>query len=226
MAIGAKSARCSNPLWALPDALAGCAAGPHPDLSARRAQLLVQALPAALPKLPELEQALFQPPAAQLPVTLAVKGGLADHDDLAALCEVDDGSNATLCVGLTQAMHTPFPVGEEALTLSGINRFLLDLLVYNLDRLVPESLGLSVRRDKGDSDTTMTKLSASRKRLRPDGQLRSRDGKRLLFRWEEKGAGASLDDAVEDLKRESCTLSVYFCGRLRTCIARQDQKPS
>ena len=226
VAIGAKSARCSNPLWALPDALAGCAAGPHPDLSARRAQLLVQALPAALPKLPELEQALFQPPAAKLPVTLAVKGGLADHDDLAALCEVDDGSNATLCVGLTQAMHTPFPVGEEALTLSGINRFLLDLLVYNLDRLVPESLGLSVRRDKGDSDTTMTKLSASRKSLRPDGQLRSRDGKRLLFKWEEKGAGASLDDAVEDLKRESCTLSVYFCGRLRTCIARQDQKPS
>ena len=97
--------------------------------------------------------------------------------------------------------------------MSGINRCLLDLLVHTLDKLAPESLGLSVRRDKGDSDSTMTKLSASRKNLRPDGQLRSRDGKRLLFKWEEKGAGASLDDAVEDLKRESCSLSVYFCGR-------------
>ena len=109
--------------------------------------------------------------------------------------------------------------------MSGINRFLLDLLVYTLDRLVPESLGLSVLRDKGDSDSTMTRLSASRKSLRPDGQLRSRDGKRLLFKWEEKGAGASLDDAVEDLKRESCSLSVYFCGRMDTCEARQNQKP-
>ena len=136
------------------------------------------------------------------------------------------GSCATLCVGLTHAMHTPFPVGEGALTLSGINRFLLDLLVYNLDRLVPESLGLSVRRNKGDADSAMTKLSASRKSLRPAGQLRSRDGKRLLFKWEEKGAGASLDDAVEDLKRGSCSLSVYFCGRINTYIARPNQKPS
>ena len=185
----------------------------------------MQALPAALPKLQELQQALFQPPAAKLPVTAAAKGGLADHDDLAELCEVDDGSCATLCVGLTQAMQFPFPVGEEALTMSGINRFLLDLLVYTLDRLVPESLGLSVLRDKGDSDSTMTRLSASRKSLRPDGQLRSRDGKRLLFKWEEKGAGASLDDAVHDLKGESCSLSVYFCGRMDTVKARQNQKP-
>ena len=185
----------------------------------------MQALPAALPKLQELQQALFQPPAAKLPVTAAAKGGLADHDDLAELCEVDDGSCATLCVGLTQAMQFPFPVGEEALTMSGINRFLLDLLVYTLDRLVPESLGLSVLRDKGDSDSTMTRLSASRKSLRPDGQLRSRDGKRLLFKWEEKGAGASLDDAVLDLKGEPCSLSVYFCGGMDTVKARQNQKP-
>ena len=100
-------------------------------------------------------------------------------------------------------MHTPFPVGKQALTLSGINRFLLDLLVFNLDRLVPEPLGLSVQRDKGDSDSTMIKLSASRRSLHPDGQLRSRDRKRLLFKWEEKGAGVSLDDAVDDLKSET-----------------------
>ena len=165
-------------------------------------------------------------PWAQGPVTAAVKGGLADHDALAALCQGDNGSCATLCVGLTQAMHTPFPVGEEALTMSGINRFLLDLLVFSLERLVQEPLGLSVLRDKGVSDSTMTRLSASRKSLCPDGQLRSRDGKRLLFKWEEKGAGASLDDAVEDLKSDFSSLSVYFCGRMDTCIALKNQKPS
>ena len=186
---------------------------------------LVQAPLSCLPGLQELEGVLFQTPAAKLPVIAAVKGGLADHNALAALCEVDDGSFATLSVGLSQAMHTPFPVGEEAMTLSGINRFLLDLLVFYLDRLVPAPLGLSVQRDKGDSDSTMTRLSASRRSLRPAGQLRSRDGKRLLFKWEEKGAGVSLDDAVDDLESESCSLLVYFCWRIH-CIARQDQNPS
>ncbi len=165
----------------------------------------MSAPPSGLPRLQDLEQVLFQPPAAELPVISAVRGGLADHADLAALCEVDNGSCATLCVALSHAMHTPFPVSEEALTLGGINRFLVDLLVYSLDRLVAEPLGLSVRRNKGDSDSTMTKLSASRRSLRPDGQLRSRDGKRLLFKWEEKGAGVPLDNAVEDLKSESCS---------------------
>ena len=49
----------------------------------------------------------------------------------------------------------------------------------------------------------MTKLSDSGRSLRPDGQLRSINGLQLLFKWEVKSAGVSMQEAVNDLKSES-----------------------
>ena len=49
----------------------------------------------------------------------------------------------------------------------------------------------------------MTKLSDSGRSLRPDGQLRSINGLQLLFKWEVKSAGVSMQEAVNGLKSES-----------------------
>ena len=49
----------------------------------------------------------------------------------------------------------------------------------------------------------MTRLSGAGHSLRPDGQLRSRTGLQLLFKWEVKATSGSMLDAVEDLWGES-----------------------
>lgn len=79
-------------------------------------------------------------------------------------------------------------------------------------------------RDKGDPDSTMTLLSGKSASLRPDGVIRSIDGRRMLMKWEEKAD--VLADAVEDLKGAvlfvlSCFSScVSFCtGELHGCLA-------
>ena len=86
-----------------------------------------------------------------------------------------------------------------------IDKFLTELLVDGLDESLPPQrrIGLMVLRDEGDTDSTMTRRSDKGKSLRPDGQLRSLDGQRLLFKWEEKAAGVRLEEAVEDLRCET-----------------------
>ena len=85
-----------------------------------------------------------------------------------------------------------------------INKFFIDRLLGGLDGLLPaqQQLRLTVHWDPGNDDSTMTWSSSSGKSLRPDGQLRSRDGARLLFKWEETAAGAPFGDAVNDLRCE------------------------
>lgn len=71
-----------------------------------------------------------------------------------------------------------------------------------LDRLAPPGTQLSLKkqRDSSDTSTGMTAPSTSGKPLRPDLQLRSSDGLRLLFKGEDKAD--CLAEAVADLTRK------------------------
>ena len=153
-----------------------------------------------LPLLAELKDVLYQRPAAKLPVFRKALAGLSA--DLEDLCEQDVGSHLTLAAAVTAAMCATLMPGSEPMTARLTDKFLIDLLVVGLDQLLPaqQRLGLRVNRDEGDSDSTMTRRWDRGKSLRPDGQLRSGDGQRLLFKWEEKAAGVPLEEAVGDLK--------------------------
>lgn len=216
------------PLWALADTPTVYAAGPLPDLSAERAIELLQPPLEGLPQLSELTQVLFRFPDAKLPVSSAVLGGLTAHNPLFARFEVDTGSFASLSLGISQAMFFSPEPGSEAMTLSAVDRFLVALLKQSLDTLVQASdlsVGLSVRRDEGDDDSTMTKLSASGRSLRPDGQLRSMDGMRLLFKWEEKAAGVPLQAAVDDLQSASRESLAFLSEGIWIPVLPMDENP-
>ena len=149
-----------------------------------------------LPHSAQLKDVLYQRPAAKLPVFRKALAGLSA--DLEDLCEQDVGSHLTLAAAVTAAMCATLLPGSEHMTARLIDRFLIDLLVVGLDQLLPAQQRLWVRvlRDEGDTDSTMTCRSDRGKSLRPDGQLRSGDGRWLLFKWEEKAAGVPLEEAV------------------------------
>ena len=189
--------------WALPYNWAAVAAGPPPDVSPVRAAELVQPELQGLPLSAQLKDVLYQRPAAKLPVFRKALAGLSA--DLEGLCEQDAGSHLTLAAAVTAAMCAHLRPGQEHMTALFIDKFLTELLVDGLDESLPPQrrIGLMVLRDEGDTDSTMTRRSDKGKSLRPDGQLRSLDGQRLLFKWEEKAAGVRLEEAVEDLRRET-----------------------
>ena len=165
-------------------------------------QELVQQPLEGLPPLEELSKVLFQLPVAKLPVDSDALSGLQGDTQLTGLCELDDGSHRRLALRLTDAMTAFSFSGAEPLTSHLVNKFLLDLLLGGLEMLLPydQQLGLTVRRDEGDDDSTMMRASATGRSLRPDSQLRSSDGLRLLFKWEEKAAGVAFRLALGDLK--------------------------
>ena len=129
----------------------------------------------------------------KLPVFRKALAGLSA--DLEGVCEQDAGSHLTLAAAVTAAMCAHLRPGQEHMTALFIDKFLTELLVDGLDESLPPQrrLGLMVLRDEGDTDSTMTSRSDKGKSLRPDGQLRSLDGQRLLFKWEEKAAGVRLE---------------------------------
>ena len=155
-----------------------------------------------LPPWKELKAVLFQLPVAKLPVDPDALTGLQGDTQLTSLCELDDGSHRRLALRLTDAMTAFSYSGAEPLTSHLVNKYLLDPLLGGLETLLPydQQLGLTVHRDEGDDDSTMTQASTTGRSLRPDGQLRSSDGLRLLFKWEEKAAGVAFRLAVRDLK--------------------------
>ena len=182
------------------------AAGPRPDLSRERAAALVQPELQGLPLSTQLKDVLYQRPAAKLPVHRKALAGLSA--DLEVLCEQDDGSHLTLAAAVTAAMSANLRPGKDYMTARLIDKFLIELLVEGLDELLPaqQRLGVMVLCDGGDTDSTMTRCSDKGKSLRPDGQLRSGDGQRLLFKWEERAAGVQFQEAVEDLTSEATGL--------------------
>ena len=148
----------------------------------------------------------------------ALAGLSADMEDL---CEQDVGSHLTLAAAVTAAMCATLLPGSEHMTAKLIDTFLIDLLVVGLDQLLPaqQRLGVRVLRDEGDTDSTMTRRSDRSKSLRPDGQLRSGDGRRLLFKWEEKAAGVPLEEAVEDLKGKTTGVKHNFAFTWAACLS-------
>ena len=155
-----------------------------PDLSAQRVQELVQQPLEALPPWKELREVLFELPVAKLPVDPEVLTGLKGDMQLTSMCELDNGSHRQLARRLTDAMTACSYPGTQPFTSHLVNKYLLDLLLGGLETLLPheQQLGLTMHWDVGDDDSTMTQTSAKGKSLRPDGQLRSSDGLRLLFK--------------------------------------------
>lgn len=62
----------------------------------------------------------------------------------------------------------------------------------------------------------MTLLSSKTASLRPDGVIRSNDGRKLLMKWEEKAD--SLTEAVEDLKGDALLDNVWFYVSCRVSL--------
>ena len=58
----------------------------------------------------------------------------------------------------------------------------------------------------------MTLLSKKIASLRPDGVIRSNDGRRLLMKWEE--TADSLTEAVDDLKGDALLVWFYVSCRV------------
>ena len=105
--------------------------------------------------------------------------------------------------------------GSEPCTAQAVSDIIIKLLQM-LDNLLPPSqrIGLMSLRDQADSDSLMTLQSSNGKSLRPDGQLRSKDGMRLLCKWEEKGVDHPLSDAVEDLCTKTAVWTPLYYGKL------------
>ncbi len=96
--------------------------------------------------------------------------------------------------------------------MNNVNQALINPLM-ELDKLAGASAqGFLPKQDKGDPDSTMTLLSQKSASLRPDGVIRSQDGRRLLMKWEEKAE--SLTDAVDDLKGADCPLPWCLLQRM------------
>lgn len=118
--------------------------------------------------------------------------------------------------GIVSIAVTETPTwGSKPCTAQAVSDIIIKLL-QKLDNLLPSSqrIGLISLRDQGDADSLLTLLSSKGKSLRPDGQLRSKDGKRLLCKWEEKGLGHPLSDAMEDLCTKTAVWTPLYYGQL------------
>ena len=177
--------------------------GLQTDYSQVRARELVQQPLQGLPRSEELSAVLFQRPVAKLPVFPDVLAGLHAYPDLASMCELNDGRNTFLAQRISAAMTARLHPGGEHMTGHLVNNFLVDLLVDELDQGLPwqQELGLTVYRDEGDDDSTITGASDKGRSLRPDCQLRIQDDA-LLFKWEERAAGVPFRDSLDDLNSQ------------------------
>ncbi len=94
--------------------------------------------------------------------------------------------------------------------MHNVNQGLI-VFLQDLDSLASESHQGFLPRC--DPDHTVTLLSQKSASLRPDGVIRSNDGRRLLMKWEE--TADSLADAVEDLRGAAllvcCGVFCHFC---------------
>jgi len=103
-------------------------------------------------------------------------------------------------------------LGGEQDTVHNVNSGLI-VPLQEFDNLALEShQGFLPLRDKGAPDSMMTLLSSKSASLRPDGVIRSSDGRRLLMKWDEKAE--SLTEAVDDLKGDALLVWFYVSCRV------------
>ena len=175
------------------------------------AQLLQPPLE-TLPELQDLRTVLEAP----LPVRLPVANGLAARFShaLARHVEPESESHALeLSVHLSACLLWHWVPGSEQHTLLGVEALLINPPMA-LDEFAPEDVRLRLvkRRDTADSSSGMTSLSQKGKPQRPDLQLLSSDGMRLLLKGEDKAA--DLVAAVKDLFRKTAVWSPMVYGTL------------
>ena len=153
--------------------------------------------------------------AGQLPLTRHAYGILqaSGHRILQNFQIAEGALSVSVSFALMQ-LATP-SWGSEQITLCAVSEIVVNLLLA-MDKLLSPSqrIGLILLRDQGDSDSLMTVLSHNGRSLRPDGQLRSKDGMRLICKWEEKGTAHRLSDAVEDLRAKTAVWSPLYYGPL------------
>lgn len=132
------------------------------------------------------------------------------HARVAALLEDASVSGAVaLSDILVSVLKWPFVQGEsEQHTLLAVETLFITPL-FELDSLAPPQAQLLLvkQRDSSDTSTGRTAPITNGKAMRPALQLRSSDGRRLLFKGEDKGK--SLDAARADLVDKmppSCSL--------------------
>ena len=183
------------------------------DQSTRVCARLLQPPLDALPELGALREALEAPLPVRLPVVNWLPGKF--NDDLALRwLEPESQSRALeLSLRLSGCLVWPWVPGKEQHTLLAVEALLISPLMA-LDEFAPPDLRLDLikQRDTADSSSGMTSLSKRGKPQRPDLQLRSSDGMRLLFKGEDKAA--ELKDAVEDLRKKTAVWSALVYGKL------------
>ena len=94
--------------------------------------------------------------------------------------------------------------GGKLMTSHIVDKFLIDLLLDGLERVLPaqQRLGLTLQCGMGEGDNTMAWTSAYGRTVRPDGLLRSSDGM-LLFKWEETAGSVGIHEAEEALRSKA-----------------------
>ncbi len=180
------------------------------DTSDIHCEGLLQPALLALPQNPDqLASILFAQPARHIPIQKDVFDSFGANSSLRRMFVVDDSSAAKLARLVSTQLTFKLWLEGEPGTVHNVNQGLI-VPLQDLDSLAPEShQGFLPRRDKGDPDSTMTLLSESAS-LRPDGVIRSNDGRRLLMKWEE--TADSLTEAVEDLRGAALLVCFYvFC---------------
>jgi hypothetical protein len=121
--------------------------------------------------------------------------------------------HVAVCHVVSAQENTPPELGGKRFTAIAVHNIVIAVLIKPDELLPPASrIGLEIERDEAESDSMMTLKSAEGDSLRPVGQLRHRDQIRLLARWEEKGAGHPLRDAVQDLQRKTAVYSPLYYG--------------
>lgn len=165
--------------------------------------------PVAIPPINELQDFLCTSPQQPLPVSPAVMAQLQADPPCQPhlLCFTDQHTAAMLSEHFMSVLRFQ-PLGlSEPWTADIVNRTVMSTL-QQLDQVLPISrrAGFVLER-KGDSTSGMTLLSERLRSLRPDGVIRHRDLVRLLFKWEERGAG-------EAHGRERVQVRLVWCRQL------------
>ena len=169
---------------------------------------LLQPTLAALPVLDDLRAMLMAPPPVRLPVRDSLFKRFRSNPRLVSAAthlEPESVSHAEdLSTNLSYCLLWEWIPGNEQHTLLGVETLLINPLMC-LDNFAPLNarLNLVKQRDTGDSSSGMTSLSTRGQPQRPDLQLRTSDGMRLLFKGEEKNK--ILADAVNDLRSKMTT---------------------
>ena len=180
------------------------------DVSDIRCDGLLQPALLALPQTPDqLSSILFAQPAHPIPI---LKDAFDSLGSLRRMFVVDDGSAAKLARLVSTQLTFTLWLGGEQDTVHNVNSGLI-VPLQEFDNLALEShQGFLPLRDKGAPDSMMTLLSSKSASLRPDGVIRSSDGRRLLMKWDEKAE--SLTEAVDDLKGDALLVWFYVSCRV------------